>query len=204
MPKVLGKPQWKHSRVISTCSVAVHREKSLPSGTVVPRTSSTGSLSHQLPDASKKISSLEEPKRHSYFMTAPKSMRTHNGNKEGDLTLYMPSAFREASTPLLFCKPNPCLRLARPAGTEQETASEKRNDEAGSSSLSELFMNVIIVAFLGSTQEKHSQALLKAEGTSRAEGKRNSEHCSASNWKSEEEAQFQQGGYSTLCNSISF
>lgn len=62
MPKVLGKPQWKHGRVISTCSVAVHREKSLPSGTVVPRTSSTGSLSHQLPDACKKISSLEEPK----------------------------------------------------------------------------------------------------------------------------------------------
>lgn len=37
-------------------------------------------------------------------------MRMHNGGEEGDLTLYVPSAFREASTPLLFCKPNPCLR----------------------------------------------------------------------------------------------
>lgn len=63
MPKeVLGKLQWKHSRVISTCSVAMHKEKSLPSGTAVPRTSSASSRSHQLPDASEKISSLEEPK----------------------------------------------------------------------------------------------------------------------------------------------
>ena len=59
---MLGALQWKHSRVISACSVAVHREKSLPSGTAVPRTSSAGSLPHQLPDTSEKISSLEEHK----------------------------------------------------------------------------------------------------------------------------------------------
>lgn len=64
-------------------------------------------------------------------------------------------------------------------------------------------MNVIIVAFPGSAQEEHGQALLKAEGTTRAGGMRNSEDDSANNWKSEEETQFQQGGYSTLCNSIS-
>lgn len=61
--EVHGKPHWKHSRVISTCSAAVHCEKSLPSGTAAPRTSSTGSLSQsELSDVSKGISSLEEPK----------------------------------------------------------------------------------------------------------------------------------------------
>lgn len=62
MPKeVFGKPQWKHSRVISMYSVLVCREKGLPSGSAVRRTSTAGSLSHQLPDICE-ISSLEEPK----------------------------------------------------------------------------------------------------------------------------------------------
>lgn len=62
MPKeVFGKPQSKHSRVISMCSVLVCREKALPSGTAVLRTSTAGSLSHQLPHTCE-ISSLEELK----------------------------------------------------------------------------------------------------------------------------------------------
>lgn len=62
LPKeVFGKPQWKHSRVISIYSVLVCREKGLPSGPAVLRTSTAGSLSHQLAVTSE-ISSLEEPK----------------------------------------------------------------------------------------------------------------------------------------------